>query len=47
LKRTTEVVDEPCPECGAPAGADHASWCLAESEDEDEYADDEEGVDAP
>ena len=23
-----ERVDEPCPECGAEPGAEHASWCL-------------------
>ena len=34
LKRTTEVVIEPCPECGAAPGADHASWCLAEEDEE-------------
>ncbi len=28
LKRSTEVEVEPCPECGAAPGADHASWCL-------------------
>lgn len=28
------VLGEPCAECGAVAGAEHASWCLAE-----EYAD--------
>ncbi|HVM10740.1 MAG TPA: hypothetical protein VM345_19925 [Acidimicrobiales bacterium] len=39
LKRTTEVVIEPCPECGAMPGADHASWCLAE-EDEEEGGED-------
>ena len=34
LKRSTEVLVEPCPECGAAPEAEHASWCLA-SEDED------------
>jgi hypothetical protein len=36
---TTESVveTEPCPECGAEPGADHASWCLyTESDDEDD-----------
>ncbi len=41
-RRTTEPSLEPCPECGAAPEADHASWCLA-TEDEDE----EEGVDVP
>ena len=52
LKRTTEVVIEPCPECGAAPGADHASWCLAEEDEELEAgqglsdADDVEDVEA-
>lgn len=25
---------EPCAECGAAPGADHASWCLATEDDE-------------
>jgi hypothetical protein len=29
LKRTVEVVVEPCAECGAAPDAEHASWCLA------------------
>jgi hypothetical protein len=29
LKRTNEVVVEPCPECGAAPETHHASWCLA------------------
>ncbi len=33
LKRSTEVVAEPCPECGAEPDDEHASWCLA-TEDE-------------
>jgi hypothetical protein len=47
LKRAvkTEETDEvePCPECGAEPGNEHASWCLAtedgeyDDEDEDEY----------
>ena len=44
LKRTNEVTDEPCAECSAAPGADHASWCLAEEDEELEDA--EEGVDA-
>ncbi|MDP8938081.1 MAG: hypothetical protein M3O23_10205 [Actinomycetota bacterium] len=35
LKRSTEVVVEPCAECGAGPDDDHASWCLA-TEDADE-----------
>ena len=32
-----ETPGEPCAECGAEAGADHASWCMAsEYEDEEE-----------
>ncbi len=45
LKRSTEpsineILDrrdaEPCPECDAQPGADHASWCLFEEPGEDE-----------
>jgi len=46
LKRAVKTVEtevEPCPECGAEPGAEHATWCLAmeddELEDEDEYDD--------
>lgn len=35
LKRLTEVDVEPCPECGADPEGEHASWCLA-MEDLDE-----------
>jgi hypothetical protein len=42
LKRSTEAVVEPCPECGAEPGKDHASWCLAtEDEVDEEYSDSE------
>ena len=41
LKRSNEVVVEPCPECGAAPGDEHASWCLHEEED-DELAEGEE-----
>jgi len=40
LKRalsTAETEAEPCPECGAEPGKEHASWCLAT---EDDYEDD-------
>ena len=36
---------EPCAECGAAPGADHASWCLA-MEDDGEAAEVDEGLDA-
>jgi hypothetical protein len=46
LKRAVKVFgeadEEPCPECGAEAGKEHASWCLAT---EDEYEDGEDGDD--
>jgi hypothetical protein len=29
LKRLNEEFAEPCAECGAEPGADHASWCMA------------------
>ncbi len=31
---------EPCVECGAPPGHDHAAWCLAGEEDEDDEVED-------
>jgi hypothetical protein len=39
LKRLeTDDHAEPCAECGAEPGADHASWCLAmEDLDDDEH----------
>ena len=40
LKRSTEVIAEPCPECGADPEDDHASWCLFEEEQ------DEDGIEA-
>jgi hypothetical protein len=36
LKRSTEVMVEPCPECGADPEGEHASWCLATEDGEDE-----------
>jgi hypothetical protein len=42
LKRTTEAIEEPCAECGALPGKDHAGWCLAmEDEEEDVFQDHE------
>jgi hypothetical protein len=42
LKRLTEEIVEPCPECGAMPEADHATWCLAmEDDEEEEYSDPE------
>lgn len=38
LKRSTEVVAEPCPECGASPEDNHASWCLASEDADDEEA---------
>jgi hypothetical protein len=36
---------EPCAECGAEPGAEHASWCLAMEElPEDEHDPDSEGA---
>jgi len=46
LKRTTEPRVEPCPECGAVPGDEHASWCLyEEAEDDGERLDGEVGDD--
>ena len=37
LKRNTELVAEPCPECGADPEEEHAAWCMAdEAADEDD-----------
>ena len=36
LKRTNEELVEPCPECGARPGGDHATWCLAMEDEEDD-----------
>jgi hypothetical protein len=33
LKRITELTAEPCAECGAEPGEEHAAWCLAEEDD--------------
>ncbi len=45
LKRLTEEDAEPCAECGAEPGADHASWCMAMEDlddvDDEEYSDPE------
>jgi hypothetical protein len=43
--KTEETEAEPCAECGAEPGNEHASWCLATEgdeydEDEDEDEDD-------
>ncbi len=38
LKRTNELSVEPCPECGASPEAEHASWCLATEDEEEEEA---------
>jgi hypothetical protein len=45
LKRTVEVVVEPCAECGAAPDAEHASWCLAteDLELDDDTGDDTDG----
>lgn len=36
LKRSNDPVIEPCAECGAVPGADHASWCLATADIDEE-----------
>jgi hypothetical protein len=35
------VSTEPCAECGAAPGADHAAWCLATEEEDASYAEDD------
>ena len=33
LKRSTATANRRCPECGAEPDDEHASWCLAESDE--------------
>jgi hypothetical protein len=50
LKRSNETLDDvtvfpppsgdPCPECSAPPGKEHASWCLREDDEAVEEEDD-------
>lgn len=47
LKRSTEVVVEPCPECGADPEDEHASWCLATEDDDDEIGYDDPSHNEP
>ena len=50
LKRSTEPRVEPCPECGAMPGDEHASWCLyeeAEDDADDDAPDDDADDDGP
>ena len=47
LKRTVEVVVEPCAECGAAPDAEHASWCLATEDFELDDDDTEDAAPAP
>jgi hypothetical protein len=35
LKQAKADLAEPCAECGAAPGADHAAWCLATEDDDD------------
>ncbi len=52
LKRLeTDDQVEPCAECGAEPGADHASWCramedLEDLDDDDEHDPEAEGAEA-
>ena len=47
LKRSTEPRVEPCPECGAAPGDEHASWCLYEEADDDDGGDEDEDGQLP
>ncbi len=47
LKRSTEVVVEPCAECGAGPEEDHAAWCLATEEPDDDVLDAEDLATGP
>jgi len=39
LKRSVATAPQSCPECGADPEDEHASWCLADSEELDEALD--------
>ena len=41
--RSLELETEPCAECGAEPGDEHASWCRATEDDYDPYEEDAEG----
>ena len=49
--KTAETEVEPCAECGAEPGTEHATWCLAMEDDEYEGEDEDEealdGSDSP
>lgn len=44
LKRSNEVILEPCAECGAEPETEHASWCLAGEEELDDGDGDGDGA---
>jgi hypothetical protein len=46
LKRTVEVVVEPCAECGAAPDEEHASWCLATEDLDPDIGSDDAGAGA-
>jgi hypothetical protein len=49
LKRAVKTVEtevEPCAECGAEPGKEHASWCLAMEDDEYEDGEGDEDEEA-
>lgn len=39
MKRAPETIIEPCAECGADPEDDHASWCLAGEDSDDNFGD--------
>jgi hypothetical protein len=47
LKRSVVTAPESCPECGADPEDEHASWCLAESEDFEDDGGDADAEDDP
>jgi hypothetical protein len=47
LKRSNEVVDSGCAECGAEPGDEHKSWCLAMEDDEEGSTDSDGYSDQP
>jgi len=46
LKRSVATVPEPCAECGADPEDEHASWCMAETDELDDTLGDDESPDS-
>jgi hypothetical protein len=44
LKRSVATAPQRCPECGAEGEDEHASWCMAESDELDDVVSGEGGA---